>query len=131
MTNYIMNEQLFMSHENQNNEQWLVGWLDGSLGIMSCHSNHRLKINGTLYGNPFLEANISATKTPTKEFDLPPNLFFRQTLVEKFHAIKAGFSSCSPPKFLRLKGCYSCLSLLFVTRVSSFKILINPFKAYF
>ena len=92
---------------------------------------HRPKINWTQYGNPFLEANISPTKPPTKAFDLPPNLFFRQTLVEKFHAIKAGFSSCSPPKFLRLKDCYSWLSLLFVIRVSSFKILINPFKTYF
>ena len=93
--------------------------------------NHRPKMYWTQYGNPFLEANISATKPPTKAFELPPNLFFRQTLVGKFHAIKAGFSSCSPPKFLKLKDCYSCLSLLFVTRVSSFKILINPFKAYF
>ena len=55
--------------------------------------NHRPKINWTQYGNPFLEANISATKPATKVFDLPPNLFFRQTLVEKFHDIKAGFSS--------------------------------------
>ena len=49
---------------------------------------HRPKINWTQYGNPFLEA----TKPATKECDFPPNLFIRQTL-EKFHAIKAGFSS--------------------------------------
>ena len=57
-------------------------------------------------------------------------VFFRQNLVETFHAIKAGnrFSSCSPPKFLRLKDCYSCLSLLFVTSVSSFKILIKVWR---
>ena len=71
--------------------------------------NHRPNIHWTSMATRYLEANIS----PTKVFDLPPNLFFFAKLwCEHFLPNKTSFPLYMlPSKFLKLKGCYSCLSL--------------------